>query len=110
MPPKGHTPAAATAAADRLDLVEQNQTAMTQQLNTITQQLQLLIQSGAGSGGGSADGGAGSGSGGSAGGGAGSSSGGSTGGGASSSASVGGRAPQRCRIDPSCLDRLHGDA
>jgi uncharacterized membrane protein YgcG len=40
----------------------------------------------------------------------GSGSGGSTGGCASSSASVGGGAPQRRRIDPSCLDRLHGDA
>ncbi len=36
--------AAASAAADRLDSVEQNQLAMTQQLNTITQQLQLLLQ------------------------------------------------------------------
>jgi hypothetical protein len=121
MPPKGNTPAAANAAAaataafSRLDLVEQNQTAMTQQLNTITQQLQLLLQGGGGAGsggGGSAGGGAGSGGGDSAGGGTGSSGGGPAGGGAGSGGggSTGGGAPQRRRIDPSCLDKLHGDA
>lgn len=63
--------AAASAAAGRLDSVKQNQLAMTQQLNTITQQLQLLIQGGGGAGsrgGGLASGGAGGSGGGLAGG------------------------------------------
>ncbi|KZS21221.1 Uncharacterized protein APZ42_011896, partial [Daphnia magna] len=91
--------AAASAAAGRLDSVKQNQLAMTQQLNTITQQLQLLIQGG---------GGAGSRGGGLASGGAGGSGGG--GGGTVGGANVGGGAPQRRRIDPSCLDKVLGDA
>ncbi|KAI9551307.1 hypothetical protein GHT06_002507 [Daphnia sinensis] len=100
--------AAASAAVGRIASVEQNQQAMTQQLTAITQQLQLLLQGGGGAGGSG---------GGSASGGAGGSGGGLPGAGGSAGVGVGGGgggagegAQQRRRIDPSCLDKLHGDA
>lgn len=85
---------AAVAAANRIDAVEQLQTQMSAQLTGIAQQLQLLLGGGGGAGGGGAGGGGAGGVG--AGGG-----GGGTG---------GGGAPQRRRIDTSCLEKLHGDA
>jgi hypothetical protein len=99
--------AEASAAVGRIASVEQNQQAMTQQLAAITQRLQLLLQGGGGaggSGGGSASGGAGGSGGGLPG------AGGSAGGGGAGGGGAGGGAQQRRRIDPSCLDKLHGDA
>ena len=75
--------AAATAATGRLDAVERHQLTMTTQLARIAQQLQALLNPGGGGGGGGAGGAGGGG---------------------------GGSATQRRRIDPSCLDKLHGDA
>jgi hypothetical protein len=93
--------AAATAATGRLDAVERHQLTMTTQLAGIAQQLQALLNPGGGGGG--AGGGGGGGGGGAGGGGGGGGAGGAGGGG-------GGATTQRRRIDPSCLDKLHGDA
>ncbi|EFX60320.1 hypothetical protein DAPPUDRAFT_278059 [Daphnia pulex] len=89
--------AAATAATGRLDAVKRNQLTMTTQLAGIAQQLQALLNASEGGGGGGAGGG------GAGGGGAG-------GGGAGGGGAGGGGVVQRRRIDPSCLDKLHGDA
>ena len=75
--------AAGRAATGRLDAVERHQLTMTTQLAGIAQQLQALLNPGGGGGGGGAGGAGGGG---------------------------GGATTQRRRIDPSCLDKLHGDA
>jgi hypothetical protein len=114
--------AAITANDARIDAIEQGQTTIAAQLTTLTAQLQAFLTAGVGAGegvGGGAGGGAGGGSGGASGGG----SGGASGGGAGSSGvgggaggggvvgSVAGHAvphPRR-RLDPSGMDKLHGD-
>lgn len=110
---------AAVAAANRIDAVEQLQTQMSAQLTGIAQQLQLLLGGGGGAGGGVAGGGVaggggagggGSGGGGAGGGGAGGGGAGGGGAGGGGGGAGGGGAPQRRRIDTSCLEKLHGDA
>ena len=102
--------AAGRAATGRLDAVERHQLTMTTQLAGIAQQLQALLNTGGGGGGGGAGvGGAGGGGGGAGGGGGGGGTGGG-GGGGGAGGGVGGGVVQRRRIDPSCLDKLHGDA
>lgn len=105
---------AAVAAANRIDAVEQLQTQMSAQLTGIAQQLQLLLGGGGGAGGGVAGGGGagggGSGGGGAGGGGAGGGGAGGGGAGGGGGGAGGGGAPQRRRIDTSCLEKLHGDA
>ncbi|XP_046438430.1 uncharacterized protein LOC124189960 [Daphnia pulex] len=127
--------AAITANDARIDAIEQGQTTIAAQLTTLTAQLQAFLTAGGGAGGGvggGAGGGAGGGVGGGAGGGAtgggsggasGGGSGGASGGGAGSSGVGGGAGgggvvggvaghavphPRR-RLDPSGMDKLHGD-
>lgn len=104
--------AAVAATNSRMDAMEQNQITMTTQLAGIAQQLQVLLAGAGGAGGSGSSGGAGGSS--SSGGGSGLS------GGVGGSGSSGGvgtvphpaavTTSQRRRIDPSCLDKLPGDA